>query len=453
MKKNAAYLIRAGVVAALFFVFLRTFSYDIISAIIIVCSLLMTFQGLITIYLMLYSRNRAQEISKYKSPRSYIDPNLRFSAIIPAREEAGVIGDTLHTILNINYPVDLSEVIVVCQKDDVETIAAVRRFSLKNNRRVKVRVYNKPPFNKPHALNVGLAKATGDVIAVFDAEDEPHRDIYRIINTVMNTRGVDVVQSGVQLMNYGSNWFSALNVLEYFFWFKSALQFFARHGVIPLGGNTVFFRKQAIDAMNGWNEASLTEDAEIGFRLSGAGYKTAVVYDELHVTREETPDSTMAFIRQRTRWNQGYLQILMSGIWRSYPTFSQRLLALYTLMWPVFQGLFFVYALVSLWFITQINRPVEIVLISLLPMYLLILQFVVLNVGLYEFCRSYRLPYKWLVPLRIALGILPFYIILSFSGVRALLRLTAGNSAWEKTHHANTHRQMDLGINFSSNTA
>jgi hypothetical protein len=46
---------------------------------------------------------------------------------------------------------------------------------------------------------------------------------------------VAVVQGGVQLMNYQSKWYSVLNVLEYFFWFKSRLHYHARLGMTPPG--------------------------------------------------------------------------------------------------------------------------------------------------------------------------------------------------------------------------
>ena len=58
-----------------------------------------------------------------------------------------------------------------------------------------------------------------------------------------------MVQCGVQLMNFESHWFSALNVLEYFFWFKSRLHYHARCGAITLGGNTVFFERTILERL------------------------------------------------------------------------------------------------------------------------------------------------------------------------------------------------------------
>ena len=49
------------------------------------------------------------------------------------------------------------------------------------------------------------------------------------------------------------------------------------------------------------------------------------------VTREETPDTLVGLLKQRTRWNQGFLQVLRKGDWRRLPDPRQRLLARYTL--------------------------------------------------------------------------------------------------------------------------
>src|SRR4030095_7656831 len=110
-------------------------------------------------------------------------------------------------------------------------------------------------------------------------------------------------------------------------------------GMIPLGGNTVFIRRNLLTSVGGWDEQCLTEDAEIGLRLSAPGQPIRVIYDAQHVTREETPDTVASFIKQRTRWHQGFLQVLKKGVWRSLPRMSQRILAIYTLSYPLFQAL------------------------------------------------------------------------------------------------------------------
>ncbi|MDQ3239359.1 MAG: glycosyltransferase, partial [bacterium] len=324
---------------------------------------------------------------------------------------------------------------------DKGTIAqAQRAIDTLGKDNIKLAIIDGFPINKPHSLNEGIKYATNEVVAVFDAEDEPHRDIYNVINTVMQRDGADVVQSGVQLMNYRSRWFSSFNVLEYYFWFKSALHFFAKGGLIPLGGNTVFFKKKWLVKAKGWDETCLTEDADIGIRMSLMGANIRVVYDEKHVTQEETPLTLSGFISQRTRWNQGFIQILLKGDWKKLPTLEQRLLALYVLAVPELQTLLFLYAPLTLVMMFFVKISVVLALFTFIPFYILVLQLITYSIGLYQFTRDYSLPYSFSLFITTIARFYLFQLVLGLSAVRAVFRMMSKNLVWEKTAHTNAHR-------------
>ncbi|KEP74010.1 glycosyl transferase, partial [Microbacterium sp. SUBG005] len=123
--------------------------------------------------------------------------------------------------------------------------------------------------------NRALQIATGDVVGVFDAEDEVHpRAPDRRRLEVPGDRA-DVVQGGVQLMNFETSWWSLRNVLEYYFWFRSRLHSRALE-VHPLGGNTVFVTRDRLEWSHGWDDQCLAEDCELGVRLSSDGAKVVV---------------------------------------------------------------------------------------------------------------------------------------------------------------------------------
>ena len=87
---------------------------------------------------------------------------------------------------------------------------------------------------------------------------------------------------------------------------------------MPLGGNTVFFRREFLEALHRrhgryWDEDCLTEDCKIGILASVLGFKVDVVYIEELVTREETPATLAGFIRQRVRWMQGFIHVFCRG--------------------------------------------------------------------------------------------------------------------------------------------
>src|SRR5258706_12960391 len=272
--------------------------------------------------------------------------------MLPARHEEDVIQSTIERVIRANYPLSLLEVVVICSIDDTGTIAKAQQKIAQLHRKgvdnVRVVAFENKPINKPHGLNVGLRTTRNEIVTIFDAEDDIHPDIFNVVNTVMLEEYVPVLQCGVQLMNYQSKWYSALNVLEYFFWFKSRLHYHAHLGMTPLGGNTVFFTRQVLQRVGGWDEQDLTEDADIGIRISLLGEQMRVIYDDRYVTREETPPTLSQFIKQRTRWSQGFLQTLLKGDWRHLPRLKQRILAIYTLGFPAVQAVLGFYILASL---------------------------------------------------------------------------------------------------------
>lgn len=412
-------------------------------------SLALTAQSGYSAALMLYAWEDDDKLRKNQAPASYEPASRRFSVMLPARHEEAVIQETIQRTVDLNYPRELVQVLVVIEAGDHGTIAQVnlKLAQLRNQgiENVRLITFDEPPINKPHGLNVALRYATGDVVTIFDAEDEPHPDILNVVNTVMLRDDPEVVQCGVQLMNYDDRWFSALNVLEYLFWFKSRMHYHASVGMVPLGGNTVFFTRAALDRAGGWDQHCLTEDADIGIRLCvNGGMRFRAIYDDQYVTREETPPTVGQFIKQRTRWNQGFLQVLMKGDWMRLPTWPQRLLALYTLAFPLIQTLTMLYLPVSLWLTFFGKLPVLAAMISALPAYLVVVQMLISLVGLQEFTIVHGIKPKWYSHLWLLVAYLPYQWLLGVGALRAVWRHARGLNNWEKTTHIGAHRVGQL---------
>ena len=415
---------------------------DLFYAGLVFFSVLVTLQSAYTLYLTLYTWDRPP--AEARAPEHFLPPMLSFTVMLPARHEEAVIATTIERVVRANYPARLIQVLVICSVDDDGTIAeaeekirALRREGYGN---VSVVVFDDKPINKPHGLNAALPHAKHDVVTIFDAEDDIHPDIFNVVNTVMKSEHVKVVQAGVQLMNFDSTWFSALNVLEYFFWFKSRLHYFARQRAITLGGNTVFFDRALLVGIGGWDETNLTEDADIGLRLSGTGEKIRVVYDDRYVTREETPPTLGQFIKQRTRWCQGFIQTMHKGTWKGLPSRKQRLLAFYTLSFPMFQALLGLYFLFSLLTMFSLKTPVQVALISYLPVVVLMAHFLVSVVGLREFTAAHGLKMTRADVVRMAFAWIPYQLVLAYAAGRAVVRQMRGINNWEKTEHVGAHR-------------
>jgi glycosyltransferase XagB len=365
-------------------------------------------------------------------------PQLSFSLLVPARHEEAVLRDTLEQLLRLDHP--RFEILPIVGDDDPATAAVAHAVARRHPDRVRVVVDSSAPKNKPKALNTALPLCHGDVVAVFDAEDEVDERILRSVDRNFRATGADVVQGGVQLVNFRSSWFALRNCLEYFFWFRSRLHLHERHRFIPLGGNTVFIRTDLLRAIGGWDPECLAEDCELGVRLSTMGAAINVAYDPYLVTREETPDTLWGLLKQRTRWNQGFLQVLRKSEWRGLPGHRQRLLARYTLAQPFLQafiGVAIPFAIVSA---IVLRVPVGIALLSFLPAIPTTAMVAFEVVGLREFCRVYYVRPKLRDYARLLLGTPLYQGMLAAAACRAVVREARGERGWEKTTHSGAHR-------------
>lgn len=372
------------------------------------------------------------------------EPALSFSLIVPARHEEAVLGATLDRLAALDHP--HYEVLAVVGHDDPGTREVAEAAAARWPSRVRVVVDRSWPKNKPAALNTALAECRGRVTGIFDAEDEVHPRLLRQVDAAFRATGAHVVQGGVQLMNIESSWYSLRNCLEYFFWFRSRLHLHARHRFIPLGGNTVFIRTDVLRAVDGWDPACLAEDCEIGVRLSSLGARVAVAYDPHLVTREETPDTLVGLLKQRTRWNQGFLQVLRKGCWRELPSPRQRLLARYTLAMPFLQALTGLIIPISVFCILALKVPVMVAMVSFLPVVPTIGTLAFEIAGLREFGRVFFVRPRARDYVKLMVGLFPYQLLLAGAAVRAVAREVLGRRGWEKTAHVGAHRELEPAV-------
>ncbi|WIB66636.1 glycosyltransferase family 2 protein [Curtobacterium sp. MCBD17_035] len=404
----------------------------------IAVSILLTVVALSTLWWMLHawrSREALRQTSFSQSPRPAAH---RFTLLVPGRHEQDVMGETLDQLARQDHP-DF-EIIAIVGEDDPETDAVVRAAARRHPDLIRVVVDDTAPKNKPKAMNLALQYATGDVVGVFDAEDEVYPHLLTLVDSRFQETGADVVQGGVQLMNFRSSWWSLRNVLEYYFWFRSRLHFHAESKFIPLGGNTVFVTKERLDWSNGWDAGCLAEDCELGVRLSADGAKVVVAYSPEAVTREETPPTFASLLKQRTRWNQGFLQVLGKGEWKQLPSAKQRFFARYLLTMPFIQAATGLLIPLSVLMIVFVKVPTVIALISFIPVAPTLMLLAVEVVGLNEFGRIYQEKVRIRDYVKLVVGLVPYQIFLAAAAVRAVVRHLQGLNAWEKTEHTNQHR-------------
>jgi len=234
-----------------------------------------------------------------------IDIWPRYTVLVPLYKEARITAQLMHNLSKLEYPVDRLEIMMVCEADDIETIAAVQRQLAPPFRLISV-----PPSlprTKPKALNVAFAQSNGEIITIYDAEDCPHPKQLKIAaRRLMAQESLGAVQAPLDYYNITTNWLTRQFTLEYGFLFRVWLPFLTRLGLpFPLGGTSNHIRRSALKAMGGWDAYNVTEDADLSFRMAALGYKIGYISAP---TQEEAVESWTAWQYQRARWMKGFLQ-------------------------------------------------------------------------------------------------------------------------------------------------
>ncbi|HEY0930416.1 MAG TPA: AcvB/VirJ family lysyl-phosphatidylglycerol hydrolase [Gemmatimonas sp.] len=224
------------------------------------------------------------------------------SVVVPAYREQAVIVATVHSLLQQQYEGTL-EIIVVDDgsPDDTYTIA---RNTFAGN--AQVVVLTKPNGGKASALNLGIARAHGEVIVALDADTvfapdaiaqlvQPLRDpmvaavagnakVGNRLNLVTRWQAVEYITS----QNLDRRAFTDLNAIT----------------VVP--GAIGAWRTSAVREAGGFTHDTLAEDQDLTIALRRRGWRIA--YADAAVAFTEAPDSLRLLARQRFRWAFGTLQ-------------------------------------------------------------------------------------------------------------------------------------------------
>ncbi len=235
------------------------------------------------------------------------EPRPVYSVFVALYREAEVVPQLIDHLDRLDWPRSRLDIKLICEGDDTETLAALRRRDLGAQYEI-VEVPPGRPRTKPRALAYALPAARGSYLTVYDAEDRPHPGQLGEAWAAFRAAPPDVacLQAPLVISNGRASWISALFALEYAGLFRRLLPLLAaRRLPMPLGGTSNHFRTDILRTCGGWDPYNVTEDADLGMRLHRKGFRCATLR---RPTLEDAPDDTRAWLGQRTRWFKGWLQ-------------------------------------------------------------------------------------------------------------------------------------------------
>lgn len=362
-----------------------------------------------------------------------------YSILVPMYHEPETLPQMVAALQAMDYPPDRLDIQLLLEADDDATLGAARRLNLPPSFRITV-IPPSFPRTKPKACNIGLHHARGQFLVIYDAEDRPEPDQLKkaVLAFEASPPAIACVQSRLNYYNPRQNlltrWFAA----EYSAWFDLQLPGLAAlRAVIPLGGTSNHFVTRVLRDLHGWDAYNVAEDCDLGVRLCRAGHGTRMVAT---TTWEEACGNLKFWIRQRTRWQKGYIQTYWvhmrkpGRLWRELGAagfLHFQLLVGGSVFSSLINPVFWAMALV--WFVA---RPAG--LSALFPGPVFAAGALCLFVGNFIFVYinllgCYQRRYDSLLAANLLTPI--YWIMMSCSGWRAFLQFFRAPFHWEKTKH------------------
>ena len=153
-----------------------------------------------------------------------------------------------------------------------------------------------------------MKTATGEFIAIFDADFIPPRDFLRRTIDYFTDPKVGVVQTR---WTYTNRHYSLLTEVEAMLLDGHfVIEHGARHGsglFFNFNGTAGILRATMIEDAGGWQHDTLTEDSDLSYRAQLKGWR--FVYDPDIECPSELPVETYAFQVQQSRWAKGLTQV------------------------------------------------------------------------------------------------------------------------------------------------
>jgi cellulose synthase/poly-beta-1,6-N-acetylglucosamine synthase-like glycosyltransferase len=230
-----------------------------------------------------------------------------YAVLVPAFGEPEVMAGLIRSLEELDYPRDRLQVKLLLEEGDDDTLAAA--LAVATPLRVEVLIVPAgSPQTKPRALNFGLLWSDSELVTIYDAEDRPEPLQLRRAAVALARLGPEwgCLQARLGFYEADRNLLSKWFCAEYLTWFTCFLPGAVElGGVVPLGGTSNHFRRDALVDVGAWDPFNVTEDADLGIRAAMHGYRVGIVNS---TTYEEANKHVGNWLRQRSRWIKGYMQ-------------------------------------------------------------------------------------------------------------------------------------------------
>jgi len=254
-------------------------------------------------------------------PRARFEELPRVTIQLPMFNELYVVERLIDAVCAIRYPRDRLQIQVLDDSTDETVQIASRKVEEKRKLGFDIDYIHRTDRSgfKAGALENGLKTATGEFVALFDADFLPRPDYLEKAIHYFTDPEICVVQFRWEHLNRNYNILTKIQAifLDGHFIVESTTR--NRSGrFVNFNGTAGMWRTCAIADSGGWQHDTLTEDLDLSYRAQLRGWKFVYLMEE--TAPSELPVDVNAFKTQQHRWAKGMIQTMrkmIPTIWRS----------------------------------------------------------------------------------------------------------------------------------------
>lgn len=221
------------------------------------------------------------------------------SVIVPAYNEEKTIAQTLNSLLSLDYPKKLLQIIAVNDGSEDGTLSIMKKFVSRG-----VEVLNKKNEGKPSALNAGLKVANGDVLVCLDADSAPEPDVLKKTLGYFENPKIGAVTTSLKVAE-SRTFTQKVQWIEYIMNIIYRKAFAMLNAMFVIPGPFSLYRRSTLEKIGGFEEGNITEDMEIGLRMQSNGY---MIENSVYAyTHTHSPPTWKKLFMQRVRWYRGFI--------------------------------------------------------------------------------------------------------------------------------------------------
>lgn len=267
----------------------------------VIVSILLWMVYLISLYFAIFWFIVFLEGKKQEKPKK-LKKFPSVSVVIPAYNEEKTIRPTIKSVLNLKYPRDKLEIIII-NDGSTDKTSEIAEKMIRENKKFNIILINQKNMGKGAALNIGIKKSKNKFFICLDADSSVEKNALIKMLPHFKNKNTAAVLPTLKVKK-------PKNIIQKMQWYEYLINMFYKELMSRLNsvhvapGPFSIYRKNILKKVGGFDENNnLTEDLEMTLRLQSHNYEIVQLLDT--EVKTVAPDNIRDLYKQRNRWYKG----------------------------------------------------------------------------------------------------------------------------------------------------